>query len=231
MTDYAPITDRSNLFNTAGLSDEVHAILKYVLAMKAGGLDVVVTSTTDHPRLTSSGRVSRHVMEGTNGNGLGVDVRMRTRGLNTHRAVFDGLALVERQLHELIYADAPWNIKAGKRVPPYAVSGHRDHNHLSVNRGTFITYPIPKPQPWKWETAMPKPDEFTSAAVCPTGGYWRQKADGSIFAHDGAPYLGAYNQDPGLGGNSRYFTSLVATPQGGYIQLANDGAWYRYDPK
>lgn len=234
MTDYAALTDPTNPFATAGLSDEVHAILDYLLAMKAAGLDVVCTSTTDHPRLTTAGNISRHVMEGTNGRGLAVDARMRTRGLDTHLAVFDGLALVERQCHELIYAAAPYNIKAGKRVPPYATSGHRDHCHLSVSKGVFLVWPGPKPQPpipWRFNSAMPKPDEFTSAVACPSGGYWKQKADGAIFAHDGAPYLGAYNQKPELGGNVRYFTALVTTPQGGYIQLANDGAWYRYDPK
>lgn len=78
---------------------------------------------------------------------------------------------------------------------------------------------------------MPGPLEFTSAAACPTGGYWRQTAEGGIHAFDGAPHLGAYNQHPNLGGNVRYFPALIATTTGGYIQLANDTANYRWDPK
>lgn len=147
MTDYAAITDASNTFTTTGLSEEDRALLAYVMAMKAGGLDVVVTATTDHPLRTSSGNLSRHRMAGTKGEGLAIDARMRTRGNDIHRAVFDGFALVETHLHELIYSGAPYSIKAGKRVKPYAVAAHHSHVHCAVGPGTFVRFPSAPPAP------------------------------------------------------------------------------------
>lgn len=232
--DYTPITTPDNPFNTDGLSQEVEAILGYLLLAKEAGLDVVATSTTDHPQFSSSGNVSRHVYPGTDGSGLAVDCRLRRRGNDIHRAVFDIFVPIEQSLRELIYAGAPYNIRAGKRVKPYAVADHRDHVHLAVGVGTFIRWPgVKRPEPalWRWEDYVPKPLEFTSAAVCPTGGYWKQTAEGGIYAVDGAPYIDAYNVHPDLGGSVRYFTALVSTSTGGYIQLANDGAFYRWDPK
>lgn len=150
--DLAPLTDASNPFNLAGVSDEVRAMFAYLLAARtATGVDVVVTCTTDHPRLSASGNVSRHRQAGTAGEGLAIDCRLRTRGLDIHRPVFNLFVPVEAQLHELIYAKAPYNIKAGKRVAPYAVASHHDHVHVSVDRGRFLRWPgsvpIPAPAP------------------------------------------------------------------------------------
>lgn len=99
-----------------------------------------------------------------------------------------------------------------------------------VMAGSQPPEPGPQPQSWKWEDHVPKPLDFTSAAACPTGGYWKQTAEGGIHAEDGAPYINAYNAHPQLGGNVRYFVALVPTPNGGYVQIAHDGATYRWDP-
>lgn len=140
--DFAAVTDPSNPFATTGLSKECLALIQYVIdAKRVTGLDLVVTSTTDHPPLTSSGNPSRHVAPGTNGKGLAIDFRMRKRGLDIHLSAFLQFLKVEAQFHELIYADYPYNIKDGKRVKPYAVSGHRDHCHASVDKGVFVEYP------------------------------------------------------------------------------------------
>lgn len=91
--------------------------------------------------------------------------------------------------------------------------------------------PTPAPVPWKWENYMPAPLDRTSAAACPSGGYWEQSAEGGIYAEGGAPHLGAYNAKPELHNIPRLFTALVATPEGGYIQIAHTGENYRWDPK
>lgn len=142
MTDtFADITDPSNPFNVAGISDEDRALLTYLRDAKAAtGDDVVVSCTTDHPA-----GPTRHLQAGTGGEGLAIDCRMRRRGNDIHRAVFDVFVPVERQLYELIYAGAPYNIKAGRRVAPYAVASHHDHVHVAVNRGVFVRWPGARP--------------------------------------------------------------------------------------
>lgn len=107
----------------------------------------------------------------------------------------------------------------------------RDVPHIEWCDGRPAPLLSPPTIPWTWEDALPKPLDFTSAAACPTGGYWKQSAEGGIYAFGGAPYHGAYNAHPDLGGNVRYFTALVATPVGGYVQVAHDGATYQWDPK
>ena len=88
------------------------------------------------------------------------------------------------------------------------------------------------PVTWKWEDYMPKPLDVTSAAVCPGGGFWTQSAEGGVYAFGGAPWIDAYNAHAELGGGTvRYFVALVPTPAGGYVQIANDGATYRWDPR
>lgn len=184
---YAEITDPSNTFATSGLSREVRAILDYILNGKRAGLDVVATSTTDHSKYSRAGYLSRHRQQGTDGEGLAVDCRMRQRGNGIHRAVFDMFVPVEELLHELIYARAPYNIKAGKRVAPYAVSTHHDHVHVAVAQGTFLHWPGARPQEVK---PMFGPFDIrgvvASAKDRETGGVWLLGSDGAVFAFEGA---------------------------------------------
>src|SRR5262245_17063689 len=99
MPDFAAITDPSNPFATAEISDEDRALLTYLIdAKQATGIDVVATATTDHPA-----GVTRHLQAGTNGTGLAIDCRNRQRGIDTHQAVFGVWVPIERQLYELIY--------------------------------------------------------------------------------------------------------------------------------
>lgn len=143
---YETISDPSNPFNKTGLSLEARALLRYVEdARKDMAADLVATCTTDHALNTSAGHRSRHRTLGTDGEGLAIDGRMRTRGTakNLHLPWFNAFAKVETQLHELIYAYAPYNIKAGKRVAPYAVSSHKGHVHVAVSKGVFLQYPKP----------------------------------------------------------------------------------------
>lgn len=186
---YAAISDPTNPFNTSGLSREVRAILDYIMAGKEAGLDVVATSTTDHSKYSAAGYISRHRQQGTDGEGLAVDCRLRRRGNDIHRAVFDMFVPVEKQLHELIYAGAPFNIKAGRRVPPYATSTHHDHVHVSVGVGTFLRWPGTRP-PQEVVKPMFGPFDIRGAVASAkdreTGGVWLLGSDGAIFAFEGA---------------------------------------------
>ena len=148
MVDFAAVTDPRNPFNTDGLSREVLALIQYVIdGSRAMGIDAVVTSTTDHPVNTTSGNKSRHRLDGTDGLGLAIDCRLRTRGLDIHAPVFAMFRPVALDCHELIYAGAQENIKAGRWVAPYATSSHRDHVHVSVNRGVFLRWHLDTPSP------------------------------------------------------------------------------------
>lgn len=178
---YAAITDPSNPFATEGLSLEVRSLLAYVEHLRSKGMDVVVTSTTDHAVRSLSGYLSRHRVRGTSGLGLAIDCRLRTRGNDIHREVFDAFVPMERQLYELIYAGAPFNIKAGRRVPPYAVSSHRDHVHVSVNTGTMVHV---TPQ----EVAVRFPNHrFIRIPDDDRRFYSYDPATGAVFAWNGAP--------------------------------------------
>lgn len=213
---YEDLFDPSNPFHTQGLSREDRNLLAYLqAARRATGADIVVTSTTDHPPYTSSGNPSRHVAPGTEGKGLALDARTRTRGTyrDAHRAVFDAFARVEGQLHELIYAYAPYNIKAGRRVPPYAVSDHRDHVHVSVDRGVFVLYPapvVPPPAatPFRLENRV---FTFLQVTLDATGAGWRDWNPGF---------------DPVAFGVTRQGPNPAGMTKAGQNTAPRDGFWY-----
>lgn len=202
MPDYSSITTSANPFKTTGLSDEVHSALSILLWAKSTGLDVVCTSTTDHPLYTSSGNLSRHRRPGTNGEGLAYDVRNRKAGTASglHRAVFDLFRPVEHHLHELIYAYAPYNIKNGKRVAPYSVSGHKDHVHASWDKGIYlgVLYPFPE---------LPVERRIEPMIVED----WASVGKPAVFAE-------AY-RGPFTNGEAKYSISVSAVNEGGNSQV------------
>lgn len=164
---FADLRDPSNPFNLAGISDEDRALMQYLRDAKAATrVDVVVTCTTDHPAGTT-----RHLQRGTNGLGLAIDCRKRTRGLDIHKAVFDLFVPVETQLFELIYAGASYSIKAGRRVAPYAVAGHHDHVHVAVDRGVFVRWPT-APQPAPAPIHLTTEDDMAVIVTKTTGESW-----------------------------------------------------------
>lgn len=133
-----------------GLSREDRCMIQY---LKDSGVPHRITSTTNHSAKTRAGYPSRHVMEGTGGMGLAIDAAGPTasRDSKVLGDIFWAFMKVEKQLHELIYAgpQTTFNIKRGKRVPKYAQSGHHDHVHIAVNKGTFIVWPhaVSPPKP------------------------------------------------------------------------------------
>jgi hypothetical protein len=163
---FADLRDASNPFNVAGISDEDRSLMQYLRDAKAATrVDVVVTCTTDH-----AAGATRHLQRGTNGLGLAIDCRKRTRGLDIHKAVFDLFVPIETQLYELIYAGASYNVKSGRRVAPYAVSSHRDHVHVAVNRGVFVRWPQPTPVPAP--VIITKEDDMAVIVTKTTGESW-----------------------------------------------------------
>jgi hypothetical protein len=56
-------------------------------------------------------------------------------------AIFQSFLPIAGQLKELIYGRAPFNIKNGQRVRPYAVADHLDHVHVALAKGGIVTQP------------------------------------------------------------------------------------------
>lgn len=246
---YEDITDSSNPFATSGLSREVRALLEYLRAAgQAAGGDFVATSTTDHPTYSNARNLSRHLRPGTDGLGLALDCRLRTRGTgrNHHRAVFDAFTHVETQLHELIYAFAPYNIKAGERVAPYAVSDHKDHIHVSVGKGVFVAYPSTPGRPTPEELMASIPDACSRFCVLANDDLVITTVSGAIYHYDAdgnadpLDHADAYAGHPELGGSVRKCLGVYAIgpdrkvrPDGhaeavGYCQVFDDGARYHW---
>lgn len=209
------ISDASNPFNKTGLSREDRALLQYVAdAAVATGRDLVATCTTDHPMYSAAGNVSRHRRPGTDGEGLAIDGRMRTRGTSKglHLPWFEAFVPVEHLLHELIYAFppsgkradgsfGPYNIRAGKRVAPYAVESHEDHGHVAVALGVFVKWPLPVAPPPTKAGVMVR--NYVASLVAPNGGTWHLAGDGGIVTDtDGVdgPEAPFYGSVPGVGG-------------------------------
>lgn len=237
MNDVPPLWDPSNPYNTEGISDEDHAIIKFLVD---SGVPCVVTCTTDHPVLANSGNVSRHVMAGTNGKGLGVDARGTRAGDDDQLLViFYAMLRVEGALHELILSHpaVTFNIKNGRRVPPYASADHKDHVHMSVDRGTFIYfYKITKNT--EKDGDMPKDKDYVDAAPC-----WKDGCEGAFSLqfdggvqeqgdHGGEDHFkGSYfsldvtvRNDP-----DRRFYSITVVEDKGYIILGTDGSYYTFE--
>lgn len=127
---------------------------------------------------------------------------------------------------------------------PYSgIDPHTHHAHISIRADARndtslwfgpppLPVPPPLPTPVPWEADMPKPNDFTSACVDPvTGGHWEQTAEGGVAGHDGAFVHGSYKDHPDLGGSVRYFTAIIPSGKGGYVQISNDGKRYQWDPK
>lgn len=168
------------------LSREDQALIAYV---HDSGVPYVVTSTVNHSMSTSTGGTSRHVQQGTGGQGLAVDFAGRHGGRDTleHAHIYQALSLVKTQLYELIYAgpvDGKPAVcyKAGKPFvyPKVVRDGHHDHVHAAVDKGVFLTWPrrpVPQPVPNRTVTHLhlggrPVARHVIPVVLGPTGGGW-----------------------------------------------------------
>lgn len=213
------------------MSAETAALVRY---MVDSGVPHRVTSVLRPNAITKAGYPSRHAV------GLAVDFCGPRPGRDTAELaeIFLALARVAHQLHELIYAgpQVSKNVKAGKWVPKYAVSGHHDHVHVSVARGVIVKWPGPTlaqqraaPQPPKVAPMYNPPITVTGKVVAtlpaPGGGVWMLTDIGAIYAWH-CDDKGSPNRHP------EYWDRRVAArlePHGtGYAVVDSDGNRYEY---
>lgn len=235
MNSPPPLYDPTNPYETEGLSDEVHAMIQF---LEDSGIPCVVTSTTDHPVLAKSGNVSRHVQWGTNGKGLAIDTRGMRRGdTDALVIIFYALLRVEGQLHELIlsHPDIPFNVRNGRRVPPYATTTHTDHVHASVDRGTFISFPKIVKNTEREVGDMPKDKDYVDACPCYVdgcGGAFSLQFDGGVQSqgdHSGDHFVGSYfslDQNTRNNPDRRFYS--ITEQKDGYMILGTDGSYYTF---
>lgn len=130
------------------VSREAQAIVDFV---ESTGLPYRVTSVVRRPP-PGQRPSSYHEQQGTDGDGLAVDFAGTVPGITPATsaqmaAIHHALLTVASQLAELIYAGPgiTQGIHAGKRVDgasfygPVVWPDHRDHVHVAVPRGTFLT--------------------------------------------------------------------------------------------
>lgn len=230
-----PLYDPTNPYETEGLSKEVHHIIQFLVM---SGVECFVTSTTDHPVLSNSGRVSRHVQYGTDGRGLAGDVRGKRGDVDQLVVIFYALLRAEGQLHELIlsHPSVPFNIKNGRRVPPYAREDHKDHVHVSVDRGEFIIFHHIIKNHEGDNGDMPKDKDYTDACPCYVagcGGLFSVQYDGgvqSVGDHTADHFLGSYFSLDAIHRNNpdRGFYAIEEVAGVGYTILGTDGAYYQF---
>jgi hypothetical protein len=159
----------------------------------------------------------------------------RARARREMRAIFDAFVPVGGQLFELIYSEAPYNVKAGRRVARYALAAHYDHVHVAVNPGVIVRPPNPPaPPPPHPQEGHPMVTTANRPAVKlladPHGrGYWEAYDDGGIatFPFEGRdlPFLGS------MGGVrlSAPIVDAALRPQGdGYWLLSADGGVFAF---
>ena len=167
------------------------------------GLPYRVTDL-DTPGVHSDG--SRHYQDGTDGDGLAVDMAGpipyaldRAGSKRAMLALCARLEPYEHLFYELICSHLPYSVKAGRRVPRYAVAAHWNHIHLSVNRGVFVggALPIPEVHVVADDPNLPNIEGplsfhpiFTSTGQG-TGYYIFSTRTGEVHGHGpGAPYFG-----------------------------------------
>lgn len=219
-----------------------------VAVLSAAGIPYRVTSTTGGSHVVGS----RHYWPcsvpgrptGCRPEGLALDVAGsvsyyvdRARARREMRAIFDALAPVGGQLFELIYSDAPYNVKRGRRVPRYALAAHWDHVHVSVNPGVIVRPPappaLPPPHPQEGHPMVAVANRpAVKLLVDPLGrGYWEAYDDGGIatFPFDAGvadlPFMGS------MGGVrlSAPIVDAAVRPQGdGYWLVSADGGVFAF---
>jgi hypothetical protein len=127
------------------LSREVRAIVAYI---ESTGLAHRVTSTTGGVHSPTS----RHYRRGTGGMGLAVDLAgPRPGDVHAMSAICEALLERAGDLHELIYSGPGIDRLVYRRrlvAPAHygtkVLRAHRNHVHVSVDRGSFLA-PVPPP--------------------------------------------------------------------------------------
>lgn len=191
--------------------------------MKSTGVPYKITSTTgDHHAATSY-----HYR------GLACDFAAPVPGVDSPQllAIWSAWVPLEKQLAEMIYFKAPYQIKHGTHVPPsfYGVttmSIHHNHVHVAVEKGWRWAAPAEAPQPVAKVKPMFSPPLAVVAFLdAPGGGSWLLAQDGAVFAVGGAPYHGGANGHDYF--VNRKAAQLEALGQG-YAIIDETGSRYEY---
>lgn len=200
-------------------SRENQAIHDY---MVASGVQFAVTFTTSGTHALDS----YHEMQGTGDIGLASDLAQAV-GDGKHDtpellAIWTALSKVGPQLAELIYADAPYQIKDGVAKPASfygatTMSEHHNHVHVAVHLGTFI----------QWSANHPTIG-VTPVKILATKsgkGYWIVHSDGGVFTEGDAQFYGSMGGKP----INKPIVSACVTPTGnGYWLVGSDGGIFAF---
>jgi hypothetical protein len=225
------------------ISREARAVIDYV---ESHAIPYRVTSIV---RRAAEGKRPRsyHEQKGTGGDGLAVDFAGVTPGVTPTTvaqmgAIYRALREVAPQLAELIHNGPGISkaVKNGKLVDGLATFGpvtwgdHRDHVHVAVPRGTFLTPKTVTPPGYLVEEVAPMWDPPLQVVdVLPWwkggGGGYLLLADGGVGAVGEAPYRGADKQPLG----HDYWTGrsparIERLGPDGYRVLATSGEVYEY---
>lgn len=205
------------------LSREVEALVAY---MAKSGVPHRVTSTTGDKHAANS----RHYAGGTDGTGLAVDFAgPKPNDTAAMLVIFAALAAQAEHLHELIFWDGGAKVKTlvrrGALVVPavYAnvLPAHRNHVHVSVDKGTFLEWPTPEVK--EVRPVHDPPLQLVDWLECPAGGTWLLFGDGGVGPVGGAPALGQpLSHD--YWGNRK--AAKIVSAEGGYRVQSTTGEWY-----
>lgn len=174
------------------LSKEIRALIAYI---DATGLPYRATSTF------RKGDDGRHGARGTGGDGLAVDFAGPHPGdTRAMHSIYRALLPQAYRLHELIFwaPAVDFLVRRCTRVVPSVydpaiLAAHRNHVHVSVDRGTFLD---PQEVPMPDDETIPNLTDlkffvpiFDEAGVCT--GYYMVSSTGEVHGHGpGAPYHG-----------------------------------------
>jgi hypothetical protein len=143
-------------------SREVQAVLDYIEATGIPCRVTAILGTWKSPENPCSPHTAKsaHCAEGTDGKGLAVDYGGAQPGTSLESlaqmaAVYAAFMKVAPQLAELIHSGPGITtaVKNGKIVVGLKVYGsttwaaHRNHVHVAVHKGTFLTPPVQPPAP------------------------------------------------------------------------------------
>jgi hypothetical protein len=215
----------------------VRALLAYAASTR---LPYRVTSTY---RPNTDGRRSYHGARGTDGDGLAVDFAGTSAGVTAETArqmvdLWRAFRYMAPHLAELIYAGSgvTEGVLNGRLVGGLATYGrdvwaaHRDHVHVSVPRGVFLSPKLSQPP----VTLEVRPMWDPPLAVVDFLPYWNGSGGYMLFADGGVGAVGDAPYRPGAQpfGNDYWLgrrpARLERLGTAGYTVIATSGERYEY---
>lgn len=186
------------------------------------GVPYKVTSTTgDH-----------HATNSYHYRGLACDFAAPTPTVDSPGllAIWSAWVPLEKQLAEMIYAGAPYQIKHGIHVLPSfygaATMGiHHNHVHVAVEKGWRWEAPVVAQSVVRVKPMFSPPLMVVAYLDAPGGGSWVLGQDGAVFAVGGAQYHGGANGQPYFQGRK---AAQIEALGNGYVVIDETGSRYEY---